>query len=456
MAGLFTNKDGRLKTGRVAILVFAGLLMALAMLFKINSSVDHALLAVKHVFEPEEIQPIREKPAVKQDIARVVSAKDKEVEQKRAQLPDKTRTEEKKKVDPVGNGKTGEAAKDQKMADSSPVKSAAYIEKDPMPKEAAGTDEKIVRAESPAKDAEKVEPETQSPRLEKPNSEQEMAVPGRAETDGRVVFDLAGLAKIARKSSGGEPVKPKSESKTINVSEKLNGLTATPKQPKEKEWPETSKALGRLYKTNFLDADRNKREVTVDQKQYKALFHSWRIAGKEGKGKEKTPLRVENLRNTYDLFQMKPVAVIRGNAFLDLSDGTRVAEKSLEEYSTTVFLVDRPWDKWGKALASAGIRRGDRFEVRYYMYDFIKDAIYARVNQAFSWCRETGLIPGDLPAGAVNVLGRAYVINRQGGGRFGVFVPVSLDTEDGRTVAVDSACFRGQADVETLREAGLL
>lgn len=456
MAGLFTNKDGRLKTGRVATLVFAGLLMTLAMLFKINSSVDYALLAVKHVFEPEEVQPIKERPEVKQDIARVGSAKDKEVRQKGTQLPDKTRTEEKRKVDPVGNGKTEEAVKNQKMADSSPVKSAAYMEKDLMPREAARTDEKIVRAESPAKDTEKVEPETQSPRREKPNAGQEMAVPGKAQTDSRIVFDLAGLAKIARKSSEGEPGKAKSESKTINVSEKLNRLTAMPKQPKKKERSETSKALGRLYKTNFLDADRNKREVTVDQKQYKVLFHSWRIAGKEGKGKEKTPLRVENLRNTYDLFQMKPVAVIRGNAFLDLSDGTRVAEKSLEEYSTTVFLVDRPWDKWGKALASAGIRRGDRFEVRYYMYDFIKDAIYARVNQAFSWCRETGLIPGDLPAGAVDVLGRAYVINRQGGGRFGVFVPVSLDTKDGRTVAVDPACFRGQADVETLREAGVL
>jgi len=477
MAGLFTNKDGRLKTGRVAILVFAGLLMALGMLFKINSSVDPVLLAVKHVFEPAEVQPIREKPAVKKAIARVEPAKDKEAEQKSAQVPDETLTEKKKKVD---------------------------LEKDPTPVEAARTGEKLATAEPPAKDTAKVEPETKSPDLEKPNAgqevekalaeaaktppsdvrkqdkerpvqkeesawekvgqilakqskvppETEMAIPGKPETDGRIVFDHVGLAKIARESSVEEPEEQKS--KTINLSEKLNHLTAAPEQPKDKGRSETSKTPGSLRKTNFLDANPDKREVTVDQKQYKALFHSWRVAGKERKGKEKTPLRVENLRNTYDLFQMKPVAVIRGNAFLDLSDGTRVAEKSLEEYSTTVFLVDRPWDKWGKALASAGIRRGDRFEVRYYMYDFIKDAIYARVNQAFSWCSETGLIPGDLPAGAVDVLGRAYVINRQGGGRFGVFVPVSLDTKDGRTVAVDPVCFRGQADVETLREAGVL
>jgi len=117
--------------------------------------------------------------------------------------------------------------------------------------------------------------------------ETEMAIPGKAETDGRIVFDHVGLAKIARESSVEEPEEQKS--KTINVSEKLNRLTAAPKQPKEKEQPETSKSLGSLRKTNFLDADPDKREVTVDQKQYKALFHSWRIAGKERKGKEKTP-----------------------------------------------------------------------------------------------------------------------------------------------------------------------
>ena len=302
MAGLFTNKDGRLKTGRVAIVVFAGLLVTLGILFKINSSVDHALLAVKHVFEAQEVQPIKEKSSVKQSIARVESAKDKGVEQKRELLPDKTRTEEKKKVE---------------------------LEKDPAPKKPARTDDKSATAEPPVKDGAKVEPETKSPNREKPNPEQEMekslaesaktppsdvrkqderrpvpkeesawekagrisakqskvppetetAVPGKTETDTRIVFDKAALAKIARKSSVEEPEKQKS--KTVNLSEKLNLLAAAPKQPQEKEQPETSKPLGSPRKTNFLDADPDKREITVDKKQYKALFHSWRIAGKE-------------------------------------------------------------------------------------------------------------------------------------------------------------------------------
>ena len=463
MAGLFTKKDGRLKTGRVAIVVFAGLLMALGMIFKLNSSVDHALLAVKHVFEPAAAQPAKEKTPIKKALARVKSAKDKEAEQKVAQLPDETQTEEKKKVDPApeeairANGKLAAVGLEVKSpapekldAKQEVEKTLAETAKKPpsdVPKHDEGSP---VRKEASA--WEKIDriltKQSKSP------PEQKMVVSDKAETDGSIVFDKTALAKIARKSS--EKKTEEQKSKTINLSEKLNRLAAASKQPIERNRSEFSKPIAGLPKKTFLDAKPDKREITVDKKQYKALFHSWRIAGKGGKGEEKTPLRVENLRNTYDLFQMKPVAVIRGNAFLDLSDGTRVPEKSLEEYSSTVFLVDRPWDKWGKALTAAGIRHGDRFEVRYYMYDFIKTAIYARVNQAFSWCSDTGLIPEDLPAGAVDVLGRAYVINRQGGGRFGVFVPVSLDTKAGRTVAVDPACFSGQPDVETLREAGIL
>lgn len=474
MAGLFTKKDGRLKTGRVAILIFSGILVALGMLFKLNGSVDHAFLAVKHVFEPAAVKPVAEQPAVKKAIARVKPKKDKEDEQNRERLPHETPTEEKKKPDPAPEKAF---RNDEKSSPARPpVKDTAKVEPetgsaskkaDPGQEvektlaEAAKKPPSDIRKQGGGRPAKKEESTWEKAgkilaKQSEPETEKEMAVPGKAETDGRVVFDKAGLAKIAQELSEGEAEGQNSKSRKIDLSGKMNRLAATSKQPKKNNQVEPSKPIASLRKTSFLDADPDKREVTVDQKHYKALFQSWRIAGKGGKGTEKTALRVENLRDTYDLFQMKPVAVIRGNAFLDLSDGTKVAEESLEEYSTTVFVVDRPWDKWGKALADAGIRRGDRFEVRYYMYDFIKDAIYARVNQAFLWCSDTGLIPGDLPPAAADVLGRAYVINRQGGGRFGVFVPVSLHVKDGRTVAVDPECFRGQPDVETLRKAGVL
>jgi len=284
----------------------------------------------------------------------------------------------------------------------------------------------------------------------------EKAVQNRFETIRHTIADQDSLAKMTGKSEEGTSKQLESSPKGLDISEKLNHLTALSEQPKKKDLPQISKAMQKLQKPESFDAERSKREITVDKKQYMALFHGWRNSGNGTQSKEKIPLRVENLRNAFELFQMKPIAVIRGNSFLDLTDGTRVAEKSLDEYSTTVFLVDRPWDKWNDALAVAGIRRGERVEVRYYMYDFVKNAIYARVNQAFSWCKDQGLIKTDSPAIGVDVLGRAYVIKRQGGGHFGVFVPVSLDTKDGHTVTIDPVCFRGQSDVEALQNAGLL
>ena len=482
MTGLFTKKDGRLKTGRVAIMAFAVLLLTLGILFKINHSVDQALMAVKHVFEPAAVEPVRQqKPAVRRDARRVEPEKADTVAQEKLAAPVE-RTEDPEKAAQAGNEKVETTPEGKQKVETAPASQekaeAAQVQEEARPEA-----------------AKEVETEETSPQPEKPDADQEIkpyreafaeirvqeaqsqedkggdptrndesswgdlsrilakdrkkplpadsALPDRTASESPVRFDQAGLAKIARKSSERDTAKAEPASKGIDV-------------PEKKARMDVSKAIGRLYEANDLQVDPKKREVTVNKETYKALFQSWRVAGKDGKGKEKIPMQVENLRNTYDLFQMKPVAVIRGDAYLDLSDGTRIAEGSLAEYSNTVFLVDRPWDKWGAALSAAGIRRGDKLEVRYYMYDFIRSAIYARVHQAFSWCRSQGLIAKDATPAAVDVLGRAYVINKEGGGRFGVFVPVSLEIGNGRTVAVDPGCFHGQADVDTLRMAGVL
>ena len=54
MRRLLTHSDGRLKTGRVAVMVFFLLIGSMAVLFKLSRPVDHVLVAVKHVFEPEK------------------------------------------------------------------------------------------------------------------------------------------------------------------------------------------------------------------------------------------------------------------------------------------------------------------------------------------------------------------------------------------------------------------
>ena len=132
MARFFTHKNGRLKTGRVAVLIFAGLLIAFGMFFKINSSVDHALLAVKHVFEPGKVQPTKEKPVIKQKIAQIKPPANKKADPKDERLPEKPQADEKRKVDPQGNKKTEPATTQQATVEMSPAQSPTAEKKTPF------------------------------------------------------------------------------------------------------------------------------------------------------------------------------------------------------------------------------------------------------------------------------------------------------------------------------------
>jgi hypothetical protein len=472
MSRLLTHTDGRLRTGRVTFLVFVGLLIAMGILFKVNSSVDQAVLAVKHVFEPAAVEPEKRQGPVKPDPAMADTPSPKSAAKTReAEKHDSDQG--KKEMEPAGGSQGPVEVKSQKTKENPPTYSSVDEQAEQTPVDVPEPEVKTaLREESPEKTEKgptEIDLLRQEPRVsEEGTAENLAAVEKESSSDARVLpesrgdevphpgFDKAGLKRLARLGAEESPVKAQPGPGKIDVSEKLSRPAVGLEKTAKKSPPRNRQTGGVLASTGHVQADPKKGEVTVDQQRYMALFKSWRAAGSGNKETEKIPLRVQNLRESYELFQMKVIAVVRGDTFLDLSDGTRVAEPSLAEYSTTLFRVDRPWDKWAEALASAGVRRDERVEVRYYMYDFIKDAIYARVNQAVSWCREKGLIGKDLPASSVDVLGRAYVIHRQGGGRFGVFVPVSLDARDGRTVTIDPVCFRGQADVEALRDAGVL
>ncbi|MCF6179831.1 MAG: hypothetical protein L3J63_10655 [Geopsychrobacter sp.] len=193
--------------------------------------------------------------------------------------------------------------------------------------------------------------------------------------------------------------------------------------------------------------------VRVDKKEYRRLFKAWQSAGGEKVEGEKPALRVENLRQTFDSFNMKPVALKGTNAF-DLQDGTRLPEGLLKNYAATVFEVKNPWQDWGAGLKKLGLKQGSSIEVRYYMYDFIHNAIYARSQQAIVWAKAQGLLAAD--AQGVEVRGRAYQIKQQGGGRFGVFVPQQILTVSGKQIKVAPSAFAGQPDIEQLQQSGLL
>ncbi len=349
MRQLFAHRDGRLKTGRLALIIFFIVLFGLGLIFKIRKPAEQVLVKVTHIFAAEEA----EQPSLK----------------------------------------TARAAKEGDQ--------------------------------------------------EKPAAEKPVAPPAA----------LPAVA-AAEKQSAAKPRFPKPEE--VQPIEAIGG--------KPERLPEFPAAL--IPRDNdFRDAVRIGRQevgragktVVVEKEQYRAILTSWQESGRQGGADTKIiPLRVENLKNTFDLLQMKPVAVLGKKRFIDLSDGSRLSENSLTDYSTTVFLVDMPWRKWGRELERAGVTRSDQVVVRYYMYGFMRDAIYARVNRAVAWCRENGLLGPDIPASELDVLGRTFTISRRGGGRFGVFVPMAVQTRGGNSIKIDPACFKGQPDVEVLMDKEVL
>ena len=261
-------------------------------------------------------------------------------------------------------------------------------------------------------------------------------------------------AHTARQAAGAGASANRQEDKErkVQAAEFRNG----PSSRRDKPIPVSTRSVFPSAGMKDKEIKADKDGVIVGKDLYLSLMHHWLGIGKvSGRKSESLPLRVRNLRETYSLLQMKPVALINNKEYFDLTDKTRLSAQSLEEYSTTVFTVDDPWGQWGEALRAAGIHEGAKVEVRYYVYDFVRNAMYERVQQAFSWCRSQKLISSDIKPGDVDVLGRTFVIHRQGGGSFGVFLPVAIDTPNGR-VAVGSSCFAAQPDVAVLHKAGLI
>ena len=433
MGKLLTTKEGNLKTGRVAFAVFVLVLVCLGALFKLNRPVDRALMAVRHIFEPRQQAPDR--PAEKSG----PGISKNEPAEKNGDAPGET---VQAKPEPVSTAKV--SASEAATGTS---------------KTAPGTGE--TRPESDKKDAvsaTEVDLKSRVPPEGAPASDSKGATEPK-----NITLDPSGkLKQIA--SLGEQPKAP------VDIASSMKSLMQTPEAKQSsrpgagrEKAPETNSVekpkqvlpAKQARNVSVLKVDKAGRAITVSPERYIELFKNWQKAGNGGKS-EKIPLRVENLKTAYRLFQMKPVALVDNRMYYDLTDGTRISPAVLADYSTTVFKVERPRELWGNALSQAGIRETDRVEVRYYMYEFIKKAIYTRTFQAFKWCMDKGLIDAGTQPGDVDVLGRAYIIEKQGGGRFGVFLPVALSTRNGRAVSIDPACFRGQADIETLQAAGLV
>lgn len=195
--------------------------------------------------------------------------------------------------------------------------------------------------------------------------------------------------------------------------------------------------------------------LSVSKEEYPQLFHAWRTLGGKETATEKPALLVENLRQAFDSFNMKPVAQKDGKNF-DLVDGSLLPDGLLSSYTATVFQVDSPWKDWEPMLTKLNLKKGSNLDVRYYMYDFIHNAIYRRAHQAIAWAKQQGRLDPEQSIQSLEVRGQAFAIKQQSGGRFGVFVPRQIRTATGQIVAVEPAAFAGQQDVALLQQAGML
>jgi hypothetical protein len=216
--------------------------------------------------------------------------------------------------------------------------------------------------------------------------------------------------------------------------------------------------MQKLIDDKIMVDEPEKEGLNLSSKKYFEVYKQWQDQGVSlDKGKKLVALRIQNLEKVYELFQMKAVVLKENTPHTDIGDGSRIAVPSLSEFSSTCFVVSDPWKKWGRTLEDKGFSRSDDIEVRYYTYDFVRNAIYARAMKAFEWSLKKKNMPLTTDPAQADVLGIVYSVNKDGGGAFGVFVPKRVDFKSQDSVIIDPlVCFAGQKDIVELNRAGLL
>ena len=229
-------------------------------------------------------------------------------------------------------------------------------------------------------------------------------------------------------------------------------------KPKVKNIRVFTSEMQKLIDDKTVEDKTEKEGLNLSSKKYFEVYKQWQAQGVSlDKGKKLVALRIQNLEKVYELFQMKAVVLKENTPHTDIGDGSRIAVPSLSEFSSTCFVVSDPWKKWGQILEDTGFSRADDIQVRYYTYEFVRNAIYARAMKAFEWSLKKKNLPLTTDPAQADVLGIVYSVNKDGGGAFGVFVPKRVDFKSKGSVIIDpQVCFAGQKDIEELNRAGLL
>ncbi|HDS16744.1 MAG TPA: hypothetical protein ENN66_09110 [Proteobacteria bacterium] len=462
MHSFFVYNNGRLKTGRVSLVFFLVFIGVCGLLFQLHRPVDEAVVIVRHLFTPEKMAAERAPVALKKKGSPVET----QAFEPEADLPTEAQSDP---LPPTG--------KIEKTESKDLVATAALAAPEVKP-ESKGEDTSLFVAGEELVGETENQVETESSAVLSQDDVLDPE-PEILENKAEIVTDLHSRNHVAA-DSGKTAVQLLSESDRQQLrsyaeslvkknfptlqEDELQKIRSSQDQvsPKTAEKDTNSmnmekQPLSSLTKKTKMTKTTVLPKLKLDRNKYTQLHQAWRKEGeKERSPQQIIPLRIENLRESYSFLQMKAVALLKDGRCLDLDDGSLIPAASLESFSSTVIEVDNPWQKWGPELKRAGLYPEQISAVRYYLYDFVKRAIYTRVNQAFTWSLEKGLLKAGVKPEEVDVLGRTFVLEGPGGGAFGVFVPLSLATHDGRSIELDPCSFCNAPDLAALHAAGLI
>lgn len=487
MAKLFIDGNGRLKSGRISLLVFGLLLLAGMLLFNLQKPVDEAVVLVRHVFEapapksaapppaaPEKKPPLNDK-AVAGSAAESASVSPDEPEEERTTVSDTPPADKNRQI--LAAADAGERPEEPAAAlpalaekviseteESSPdhpdppapaaVAPVAALS-EPVSSTAA---EAVTNSPTALPTAQGSEPEAgpEAKPAENLISEENVRPDPVAEwtTGGRSasapLLNAAALKQL-------QAIVKENEAKKVSPVNRLPEIKLAKSELIPRPSPEAAVRTKPMAEKTSPVGKNDCDHLLVAREDYKRLHNDWRRLGGEGMDPpSQIGLQIENLRQAYRYFQMKAVVLLADGRCFDLSDGSCLPEAALKRYSQTVIKVTDPWSKWAPELSRLGLNRDSSLIVRYYMLPFIKKALYARAYQAYRAQSGKGRLTQVSGPEEVDILGRAYVIEQQGGGAFGIFLPHTLHLADGSRQRLDSEIFAADSDVKSLRRAGVL
>lgn len=447
------KKTNRLKVTRITLLVFMVLLLVFSGVYKVTRSVNQVLVKIEHVFEPEPENAIEK--ASSEVVSKPIPPKPEDTAPESKPLPEKAVekvAEVKPEPKPEPKTEPPEAKVAQTPVEPEKRQPSKAVEPEPAAAPLKTLELETAASETPA-----------PPANDKP--EQKPSSPDKSEPE-KAAERLAARTLAARLPQDRTPKEQSVDKKPVQLMTEADIQMLRQGGPASEKIEQTPEKGVRIVTGKMQDMmDRSKSEkpgakgeVTLPSRDYFEVFRQWQASGEKlDKDKSLVALRIENLEQVYDLFQMKVVAVKEGKPHTDLVDRTRIAENSLSDFSSTCFLVSSPWEKWGDSLKESGFNKDDKIQIRYYTYNIVRNAIYARAMQAFEWSVKQNNLPQDIKPGDADVLGEVHALKRKGGGSFGVFVPRRVDFAGHGSVKIDPlVCFAGQKDIEALSNAGLL